>query len=161
MFTRIAHRPIANMDNIALHMRLTAGVCMGVEVVYTCRRLAIVVISDGQSTAFIWHRINQTNRDVTTSVAMDSRSPQTARVHDLQLRTYGKYQRDIFFSNVAKSIIAIEQQILMSNDDDVPGPCETAVVQNLMFRQFFDIPGKKGADINITKLLLKSINVHY
>ena len=34
MFTRIAHRPIANMDNIALHMQLTAGVGMGVKVVY-------------------------------------------------------------------------------------------------------------------------------
>ena len=92
---------------------------------------------------------------------MDSRSHQTALVHELQLQTYGKYQRDIFFSNVAKSIIAIEQQILnpdaTSNDDDVPGLCETAVVQNLMFRQIFDIPGKKGADVNITKLLLNQL----
>ena len=53
MFTRIAHRPIANMDNIALHMQLTAGVGMGVKVVYTCERLAVVVISDRYSTAFI------------------------------------------------------------------------------------------------------------
>ena len=48
----------------------------------------------------------------------------------------------------------IDQQLLMSNDDDemchVSGPYETAVAQNLMFGQIiFDIASEKRADIYI------------
>ena len=51
-------------------------------------------------------------------------------------------------------VFVIDQQLLMSNDDDdesyVSGPCEAAVAQNLMFGQIiFDIASEKRADIYI------------
>ena len=51
-------------------------------------------------------------------------------------------------------VFVIDQQLLMSNDDDemchFSGPCEAAVAQNLMFGQIiFDIASEKRADIYI------------